>query len=124
VSLQFFSDQCVPAEISNELSRHGNSVVLLRDYLPIRSPDTLVIAKALEMGRILVSINGDFASAVQFPPERYGGIISIQLHNHPETIPHVMRQLVAFLELHPNPDYYQGKLIIAEAHRIRIRGLI
>ena len=46
MSLRFLSHQCVPAEISDTLRRHGHQITLLREVLPIRSPDAIVIAKA------------------------------------------------------------------------------
>jgi predicted nuclease of predicted toxin-antitoxin system len=65
MNLQFFSDQCVPAEITDTLRRHGHQVTLLREVLPIRSLDPAVIAKAQELGAILLSLNGDFADIVE-----------------------------------------------------------
>ena len=53
MSLRFFSDQCVPPEITDTLRRHGHQVTLLRDVLPIRSLDPAVIAKAQELSAIL-----------------------------------------------------------------------
>jgi hypothetical protein len=116
------SDQCVPFQISQDLRKHGHIVILLRDVLPIRSRDEVVIQKAQESHSILLSLNGDFSSTVSYPPEQFGGIVSIQLHNHPEIIPNVMARLNAFLIANPDPQFYRGKLIIVEAHRIRIRG--
>jgi len=121
VSLRFFSDQCVPAEITGTLRRHGHQVTLLREVLPIRSPDPVVIAKAQELGTILLSLNGDFSDIVSYPPARYLGIIGIQLHNHPETIPHLMKGLLSFLDAHPQQEFYHGRLFLVEAHRVRIR---
>jgi predicted nuclease of predicted toxin-antitoxin system len=121
VSLRFLSDQCVPAEITDILRRHGHQVALLRDVLPIRSPDPAVIAKAQELGAILLSLNGDFADIVSYPPARYLGIIGIQLHNHPEIIPQLMERLRPFLDAHPRQDFYHGKLFLVEVHRVRIR---
>ncbi len=43
MSLRFFSDQCVPAEITDTLRRHRHQVTLLREVLPIRSLDPAVI---------------------------------------------------------------------------------
>ena len=54
MSLRIFSDQCVPAEITETLRRHGHHVTLLREVLPIRSLDPVVIAKAQELGAILL----------------------------------------------------------------------
>jgi len=121
VSLRIFSDQCVPAEITETLRRHGHHVTLLREVLPIRSLDPVVIAKAQELGAILLSLNGDFADIVTYPPARYLGIIGIQLHNHPEIIPQLMERLLAFLDAHPQQEFYHGKLFLVEVHRVRIR---
>ena len=121
MSLHFFSDQCVPAEITDTLRRHGHRVTLLREVLPIRSPDPVVIAKAQELGAILLSLNGDFSDIVSYPPARYLGIVGVQLHNHPEVIPQLMDRLLSFLEAHPKQEFYHGKLFLLEVHRVRIR---
>lgn len=121
MSLRLFSDQCVPAEIADTLRRHGQQVTLLREVLPIRSLDPDVIAKAQELGAILLSLNGDFTDIVSYPPDRYLGIIAIQLHNHPEIIPQLMARLLSFLGAHPEQEFYQGKLLLVEVHRVRIR---
>lgn len=44
MSLHFFSDQCVPSEITDILKQH-HRVTLLRDVLPIRSPDPAFITR-------------------------------------------------------------------------------
>jgi predicted nuclease of predicted toxin-antitoxin system len=121
MSLRFFCDQCVPAEISHTLRRAGHDVLNLREALPIRAPDPEVIAKARELDRILISLNGDFSDIVAYPPGEYSGIMAIQLHNHPEIIPQLMKRLATFLAAHPAQDYYHGKLFIVEAYRVRIR---
>jgi len=121
MSLQLFCDQCVPAEIAEAMRRAGHTVIILREHLPIRSPDPVVLAKAGELGALLVSLNGDFSDIVTYPPAKFGGIIAIQLHNHPEVIPQVMTRLTAYFAAHPGQDYYRGKLLLVEAHRIRVR---
>lgn len=93
MSLRFLSDQCVPAEITGILQRHGHQITLLREVLPIRSLDPAVIAKAQELGAILLSLNGDFAGIVAYPPANYFGILAVQLHNRPEIIPQLMERL-------------------------------
>ena len=121
MSLSFFIDQCVPASITQFLLDGGHRTLILKDYLPIESPDEIVIAKAQELSAILLSLNGDFADIVTYPPANYGGIISIQLRNHPEFIPLVMQRLLNYLSTHRNSEHYQGKLFIIEVNRIRIR---
>ena len=122
MSLRLFCDQCVPAEISEALRRAGHNAMLLRDALPIRSPDPVVIGSARELDAILVSLNGDFSDIVAYSPADFRGIIAIQLHNHPEIIPQVMERLTAFLAANSAQEFYHGKLFIVEAHRIRVRG--
>ncbi len=122
MSLRFFSDHCVPREIAEALRRQGHEVLLLRDHLPIRSPDTDVIVKAQGLDSLLLSLNGDFADIVTYPPARYRGIVAIQLHNHPEIIPALMARLGQFLTQNSDPNYYRGKLFLVEVHRIRIRS--
>jgi hypothetical protein len=97
-------------------------VLLLRDFLPIRSPDHAVLAKAQDLNCALVSLDGDFADIVNYPPSRYAGIIAIQLHNHPEIIPELMASFTRFLEGQSDPDFFRGKLFLVEPHRIRIRA--
>ena len=88
---------------------------------PSRSLDPVVIAKAQELGAILLSVNVDFADIVGYPPARYLGIHGIQLHNHPEIIPQLMERLLSFLDAHPQQEFYHGKLFLVEGHRVRIR---
>ncbi len=121
MSLLLFSDQCVPAEITDILRRHGHQVTLLREVLPIRSLDPVVIAKAQELGAVFLSLNGDFADIVTYPPGKYQGIVSLQLHNHPEIIPQLMERLLTLLDAHPAQESYHGKLFLVEVHRVRIR---
>ena len=121
MSLRLFCDQCVPAEISDALRQAGHDVTLLREALPIRSADPVVIEHAKELDAVLVSLNGDFSDIVAYPPSGYRGIVAVQLHNHPEVIPQLMERLTAYLAANPAQEFYPGKLFIVEAHRIRIR---
>lgn len=93
----------------------------LSGVLPVRAPDLEVILKARELKSVLVSLNGDFSDIVAYPPGKYLGIVAIQLHNHPEIIPQLMERLRSFLAVNPQMEFYQGNLLIVEAHRIRLR---
>jgi predicted nuclease of predicted toxin-antitoxin system len=121
MSLRFFIDHCVPTSVVNFLREAHYEVFVLREQIPTDSPDPHVIAKAQELDAILLSLNGDFSDIVSYPPENYKGIISLQLHNHPEIIPAVMKKLLEFFVTQPNMDNYKGKLFLVEVHRIRVR---
>ncbi|MDY7009889.1 MAG: DUF5615 family PIN-like protein [Planctomycetota bacterium] len=121
MSLRFLADHCVPNSITNSLKEVGHEVIRLGDCLPVNSADPEVIAKAQEIDSILMSLNGDFADIVAYPPAGYKGIAALQVRNHPETIPAIVGLLKDYTAAHPTPDHYKGRLLIVESHRIRIR---
>jgi phosphoribosylaminoimidazole (AIR) synthetase len=51
MALRFFADHCVSNFIADSLAAAGHEVLRLKDYLPVESPDSTVIAKAQELGR-------------------------------------------------------------------------
>jgi predicted nuclease of predicted toxin-antitoxin system len=99
----------------------AHEAVRLRDVLPVESPDTMVIAKAQEMDAILLSMNGDFADIVTYPPKNYKGIVALQMRNHAEVLDPLMRRLIGYLKVQPGMEHFRGKLVVVEGNRIRIR---
>ena len=89
--------------------------------MPEESPDLAVIAKAQELGAILLSLNGDFADIVAYPPRQFGGVVALQIHDHPEITPAVVDRLLFYAGAHPRQRDYGGKLLLIEAHRLRVR---
>lgn len=121
MGLRFFADHCVPNSIIQGLLDAGHEVFRLKDHIPIESLDPIVIATAQKLDSILISLNGDFADKLNYPPGNYKGIIALQVRNHPEIIPQIMVRLINYLSSYPDISSYKGKLILAEANRIRIR---
>ena len=121
MALRFLADHCISNTIMRTLRDASHEVVRLRDVLPVESPDTMVIAKAQEIDAILLSMNGDFADIVTYPPKRYRGIVAIQMRNHAEDVGKLMGKLTAYLRLQPAMENYLGKLLIVDVGRIRIR---
>jgi hypothetical protein len=56
MSLRFFSDHCVPAQITDLLRGQGHQVTLLREVLPFRSADSLVICPANRLRAVVTLI--------------------------------------------------------------------
>ena len=119
--LQFLADHCVPTLVVESLQAAGHEVTRLRDWLPPESPDEQVIAKAQELAAILLTLNGDFADITAYPPAKYQGIVALQVRNRYEVLPQIIARLQTYLAAHPNMAHYQGKLLLVEVHRIRIR---
>ena len=122
MSVRFFADHCISNFIIQSLVESGHEVFRLRDYIPKDSADSKVISKAQELDSILISLNGDFADIITYPPANYKGIIALQVRNHPEIIPQIIKRLTDFLSAHPDMSYYKGKLLLVEVHRIRVRN--
>jgi predicted nuclease of predicted toxin-antitoxin system len=121
MSLRFFTDHCVPNSVAQTLRDAEYDVFVLREHIPQDSVDAVVIAKAQELDAVLVSLNGDFADIATYPPSQYKGIIALQVRNHPEALPSLMRRLTNYLAARPEMCNYHGQLLVVEAHRIRIR---
>jgi len=121
MALRFFADHCVSNLIIESLATAGHEVLRLKDHLPVESPDSAVMAKAQELGAVLLSLNGDFADIVAYPPAQFKGIIALQVLNHPEITPRLLEHLKRYLELHTHMEDYRGKLIAVDASRVRVR---
>ena len=121
MALRFFADHCISNFIIKTLQEAGNEVFRLRDYISTDSADQIVISKAQQLDSILISLNGDFADIVSYPPAKYRGIISLQVKNHPEIIPQIITRLNGYLCSYPSMNHYKGKLFVVEVHRIRIQ---
>lgn len=121
MALRFLADHCVPNSVIQTLRDASHEVLRLKDILPVESPDAAVIAKAQEIDAILLSLNGDFADIVTYPPGSYKGIAALQVRNHPEVLPHLNARFIAYLKAQPAMEHYRGKLFVIEVDRIRVR---
>jgi predicted nuclease of predicted toxin-antitoxin system len=110
--VRFFVDQCVPLSVAESLRGAGHPTEMLRDHLPIDAKDPDVIACAQGPGAVLVTLNGDFADIINYPPSRFGGIVALQVRNHPETLPAIVMRLPTYLGEHPGREHYTGKLLV------------
>jgi predicted nuclease of predicted toxin-antitoxin system len=121
MALRLLADHCISNTIIRTLREAGHEVVRLKDVLPVESPDAIVIAKAQEMDAILLSMNGDFADIVTYPPEQYKGIVAVQMRNHAEVLEHLMERFTGYLKVHSSMEHFRAKLFVVEVNRIRIR---
>ena len=119
--MKFFLDHCISNSVARALEAFGHEVLKLRDCLPTDAVDSDVLDKAAEQDSILVSLNGDFADIVRYPPSEHQGIIALQVKNHPENEPAILEKMHEYLGEYPGRAHYRGKLLVVEAHRIRVR---
>jgi predicted nuclease of predicted toxin-antitoxin system len=121
MALRFLADHCVSKSIVQSLREANHEVLRLGDILPVESSDAAVITRAQEIDAILLSLNGDFADIVNYPPKSHKGIVALQMRNHPEILPKLMARLTGYLKVQPAMEHYRGKLLVVEVNRIRIR---
>ena len=98
--MRLFIDQCVPRSVSQSLKNAGHEVELLRSHLPINARDSDVIKCAQSIEGILVTLNGDFADIINYPPALFGGIVALQVKNHPESLPAIVMRLLTYMGEH------------------------
>ena len=79
MTLRFLADHCISNSIIQALRDENHEVLPLKDLIAVESSDATVIAKAQEIGAVLLSLNGDFADIVSYPPTSYRGIVGLQL---------------------------------------------
>jgi predicted nuclease of predicted toxin-antitoxin system len=120
MALRFLADHCISNTTVQTLRGAGHEVLRLRDALPVESSDRMVIAKAQEIDAILLSMNGDFADIVTYPPANYKGIVAMQMRNHAEVLERLLARLCEYLTVQPAAEHYRGKLLVVEVNRIRI----
>ncbi|HLZ11334.1 MAG TPA: DUF5615 family PIN-like protein [Candidatus Acidoferrum sp.] len=121
MALRFLADHCISNTTIRALRDASHEVVRLKDVLPVESPDAAVIAKAQELDAILLSLNGDFADIVTYPPQNYRGIVTLQMRNHAEILDQLIVRLIGYLRVQPAREHYRGKLLVVEVTRVRIR---
>ncbi len=121
MSLRLFADHCVPTAVCQALRKAGHEVLLLRENMPSESEDVQVLTRAQDLKCILLSLNGDFADVLAYPPHKYGGIISLELRNQPVVISRLTATLIDYLNAHPEMEHFRSRLFRVGPHRIRVR---
>lgn len=83
------------------------------------SDDSVVRDAAIKSGRILVTLDGDFANVLRYPPAETPGVLRFRLHPPTEeAIDVAIRWATARL----SETDVTGKLVVVDEKKIRIRG--
>ena len=119
--MMFFLDHCVPNRVAIMLAADGHRVMRLRDLLPTDSPDHVVLQKAAELDAVLISLNGNFADITAYRPASHRGIVALQVRNRPQAVEIITERFLDYLRVHADRREMDGKLLLVEPHRIRVR---
>lgn len=104
------------ARILRELGHDAVSVVELGLS---GADDSVVRTSAIEDGRMLVTLDADFANVLRYPPSGSPGVIRLRIHPATEAaIDELLRSTILRLA----GMGLEGKLVVSDPKRIRIRG--
>jgi predicted nuclease of predicted toxin-antitoxin system len=103
------------AQLANQL---GHDAVAVLDVGLSGQTDEAIRQYAIREGRILVTLDADFANVVRFPPQETPGVIRLRVRPPTESaIAQSLRRALPRLA----KVTMAGKLAVVEPHRIRIR---
>lgn len=117
--MKFKIDENLPLEAAATLGEAGFDAQTVGDEHLSGSDDHMLAARARNEGRILLTLDLDFANLHAYPPHEHPGIIVLRLKRQDRaTVMAYVRRIVAALELR-SPA---GELWIVEGNRIRFRA--
>ena len=116
--MKFKTDENLPVEAAATLREFGFDADTVRDENLSGAEDRLIAARARSEGRILITLDLDFANIHAYPPDQHAGIIVLRLHAQDKAtvISYVRRTAAALGRRSP-----VGELWIVQSDRIRFR---
>lgn len=82
------------------------------------APDEEIRRFAIENGRILFTLDADFANVLRFPSEQTPGVVRLKVH--PPTEERIRQAIQRALWLLQNMDL-SGRLAVVDEDKIRVR---
>lgn len=117
--MKFLLDENLSPLHARTLRALGHDAVSVVELKLSGSDDSVVPETAIETGRILVTFDGDFSNVIRFPPGDAPGVIRFRLHPPTEAaVAAALRFAIGRL----GALDLNGKLAVADEHKIRIRG--
>ena len=117
--MRFKMDENLHADAAALFRQNGHDAMTIEEQLMQGSNDQRVGEVCCQEGRILVTMDLDFANIRNYPPENYPGIIVLRLASQARA--YVLRILNNVLNMLQN-ETVAGCLWIVEEHQIRVRG--
>lgn len=103
-------------ELALLLRNAGYDVVRAAETGQDRADDALILQRAVQEGRMLVTIDRHFGDWVVLPLSEHHGVIRVEAH--PTSTANVARLLLPLLANHSQADF-RNKLVIVSSGRVR-----
>lgn len=117
--MKFLLDENLSPLHARTLHELGHDAVSVMEVGLSGAEDSAVRTAAIEGGRILVTLDGDFANVLRYPPASTPGVLRLRLHPPTEeAIDTALRWAIPRL----GQMSLDGKLVIVDKRKIRIRG--
>ena len=76
--MKFFLDENLSPQHASELRTEGYDAIAVPDVGLSGAADEQVLRFAVENGRVLVTLDADFANVMRFPPEQTLGVVRLK----------------------------------------------
>jgi predicted nuclease of predicted toxin-antitoxin system len=114
--LRLYLDQMFGLDVAAALRREGHDVLRAAETGLARADDDLILEKAIQENRILLTLDEHFGDWVILPLKKHPGVIRIKVN--PATTENVLNLLLPFLRLHSNLQF-KDHLVILSATRAK-----
>jgi predicted nuclease of predicted toxin-antitoxin system len=117
--MKFLLDENLSPLHARTLRAAGHDAVSVGELGLSGADDSVVRAAAIGSGRILVTLDGDFANLLRCPPTDTPGIVRLRLHPPTEE---AIDAALQFTVSRLAQMSLAGKLVVVDERKIRIRG--
>ena len=116
--MKLLLDENLSPQHARELRSEGYDACAVAEIGLSGKPDEHIRQYAIDTGRILLTLDADFANIVRFPPEKTPGVMRLKVH--PPTEERI-RQTIRRALLQLRDANLTGCLAVVDADKIRIR---
>lgn len=116
--MKLFLDENLSPQHAAELRADGYDACGVAEVGLSGVPDERIRHFAIEEGRILVTLDADFAHIIRFPPEQTPGVVRLKVH--PPTEQRIRQAIRRALTLLVDTDL-TGCLAVVDENKVRIR---
>ena len=114
----FKLDENLPRALAGLFAEAGHDAVTVPEQGMAGASDPRIASVCRDEGRVLVTLDMDFADIRNYPPQDYPGLVVLRLSRHGPW--RVLAVAARLIEMLPETSL-QGQLWIVEDERIRIR---
>ena len=114
--MRLYLDQMLRVELAARLRDAGHDVVRASDIDQARADDALILKRAMEEQRTLVTLESHFGDWAVLHLSEHFGVIRVKAH--PTTTDRIARILIPILARYAQTDF-RNRLVIASANRLR-----